>query len=115
MRQHRPVPAVSISIATDAAVQTQQDQLGLANFSNVASTVADEVEVATTLLNLATDSNSFIDEGIYSDSEVSGRGGHHVFLNQNVNKFITITNIASDNMLYLQLMRGQQPNIIPLL
>lgn len=54
-----PVPAASISTATDAAVQTEQDQLESTNVSNLASTVADEVAVATTLLNLATDSQQF--------------------------------------------------------
>lgn len=49
----------SISTATDAAVQTEQDQLESANVSNLASTVADEVAVATTLLNLVTDSQPF--------------------------------------------------------
>jgi len=70
-----PVPAASISTATAAAVQTEQDQLESANVSHLASTVVDEVAVATTLLNLATDSNSFIDEGIYSDSKDSEEEG----------------------------------------
>ena len=62
------VPAANA--AADAAVQTaenDQEQPLDTNITNLVSTVADEVEVATTKLNLATDSNRFLDEGIYSN------------------------------------------------
>ena len=49
------VPAATASVATDAAVQTENDQL------MAVSTVADEVTVVTTELNLATDLNKFFD------------------------------------------------------
>ena len=55
------VPAATASVAADAAVQTENDQL------MAVSTVTDEVAVATTELNLATDLNRFFDEGIDSD------------------------------------------------
>ena len=55
------VPAATASVAADAAVQTENDKL------MAVSTVADEVAVATTELNLATDLNKFFDEGIDSD------------------------------------------------
>ena len=53
------------SVGAEAAVQTEpeNDQKALMEVS----TVADEVAVATTQLNLASDSNRFFDEGIYSD------------------------------------------------
>ena len=53
------------SVGAEAAVQTEpeNDQEELMEVS----TVADEVAVATTQLNLASDSNRFFDEGIYSD------------------------------------------------
>ena len=58
------------SAAAHAAVQTaenHQEQPLDTNITNLVSKVADEVEVATTKLNLATDSNRFFDEGIYSN------------------------------------------------
>lgn len=68
-----PVPT-----AADAAVQTVQQEpenhesgqlLDAPSLVAAPSTVADEVTVATTALNLAAD--SFFDEGIYSESEDS--------------------------------------------
>ena len=76
------VPAASA--ATDAAVQTtenDQEQSLETNIANLVSTVADEVAAATTELNLATDSNRFFDEGIYSDdSDDSGEEDLMYFL-----------------------------------
>ena len=68
-----PVPT-----AADAAVQMAQQEpenpepgqlLDAPSLAVAPSTVADEVTVATTALNLAAD--SFFDEGIYSESEDS--------------------------------------------
>ena len=72
------------SAPTDAALQTtenDQEQSLETNIANLVSTVADEVAVATTELNLATDSNRFFDEGIYSDdSDDSGEEDLMYFL-----------------------------------
>lgn len=58
--------------AADAAFQTVQQEPEnheSGQLLDAPSTVADEVTVATTALNLAAD--SFFDEGIYSESEDS--------------------------------------------
>ena len=68
-----PVPTASTSTAADVAIQTDVlEPENPNNVTNLASSIADEVAVATTALNL--DADSSFDEGIYSDSEDSGEG-----------------------------------------